>query len=124
MKYLFAVALTLAAGTAAARNVPVHDLAAWDAVDVADVTQAWYFTEAALSGQQREGSPWAGDRIVLRPADIALAPPVHTASADVAEATVAPPPTVPEPSMVSMLLVGLALIFLSVGTERHEGFKR
>lgn len=115
MKILCAVAVMLAASVHAA---PASTFATWHMADLDDVTQAWYFTGEALSGQHRDGAPWASDRGTLRLADTALAPvppPVPAAvPVPIVPTRIDVPPTIPEPGMASMLLVGLVVIFLRI----------
>lgn len=126
LAFLLAVVLiapATAARTAQAAKPVAHvpELAAWNIAELDDVTQGWYFTGEALADQQRDGAPWAADHMALRTA-VQLAETPAPAPVVVPAPAVADVPTLPEPSMISMLLVGLVLIFLSVGGERHETF--
>lgn len=134
MKNLCAIAFAAisALGTATVHAAPDSTavFATWHMADLHDVTQAWYFTGEALSGQYRDGAPWAGKRPLVQPADAALAaapleppglpflhalpilpdPPAVPARVDV-------PPTIPEPRMAPMLLLGLLLLFLRISRK-------
>ncbi len=125
MKILASFLILLATATqtvqAAKPVAHVPELAAWNIAELDDVTQGWYFTGEALADQQRDGAPWATDHLPLRP-NAALAEAPAPAPAVVPARVAADVPTLPEPSMISMLLVGLVLIFLSLGGERHETF--
>lgn len=119
MKILRAVAFATAASAATVHAAPEPAaIATWHMADVHDVTQAWYFTGEALSGPSRDGAPWAEGQPALRSAvntALVAAPPV--APAVPVPARVEVPPSLPEPDMASMLLVGLALIFLRISRK-------
>ncbi|QBE62649.1 hypothetical protein [Pseudoduganella lutea] len=122
MKILRAVAFATAASAATVHAAPEPAaIATWHMADVHDVTQAWYFTGEALSGPSRDGAPWAEGQPSLRPAantTLAPAPPVVPAvPSPPVPARVEVPSTLPEPDMASMLLVGLALIFLRINRK-------
>lgn len=123
---LLVLLVLLNAGTTHATESAIHvampDFATWNIAELDDVTQGWYFTGEALADQQREGAPWAADHMARRGVPAADAPPAAPAPIVIPARVAADVPTVPEPSMVSMLLVGLVLIFLSVGGERQETF--
>lgn len=149
MKNLCAIAFAAASalGTATVHAAPdtTAVFATWHMADLHDVTQAWYFTGAALSGHDRGGAPWAGDRPLVQPAEVALsqaplesaplepAPQETPALSALPELPVAPavpavparvdvPPTIPEPRMAPMLLLGLLLLFLRANRkEEHFG---
>jgi len=138
MKILCAIAFSAVAalGTATvhAAPEPVTVFATWHMADLQDVTQAWYFTGEALSGQYRDGVPWAVDRPLVQHADTVpvtasfaitgapVTPVVPTMpTAPIVPARVDVPPTIPEPRMAPMLLVGLLLIFLRI-SRREEHF--
>ena len=118
MKILRAVAFAACFLTAAAQAVPashaIADVDSWPVADLQDVTQAWYFTGEALA-PYRDGPPWATERPLFRPADLALAPPAPS----VMLARVHAPATIAEPHMASMLLVGAVLIFLRAGRKQE-----
>lgn len=119
MKILRAVAFATAASAATVHAAPESAASAtWQMADVHDVTQAWYFTGEALSGYHRDGAPWAQGQPSLRlSADTALAPAPPAMPVVPVPARIEVPPTIPEPDMASMLLVGLALIFLQVSRK-------
>lgn len=148
MKILRAIAFAAvpALCTIPARAAPqaVTVFATWHMADLRDVTQAWYFTGAALSGQYRDGAPWASDRPLVQAADAAplqapLPPPPqlppqlppHLVSQLLPQPTsqlpdqpslpAQPhvPPSIPEPGMASMLLFGLLVIFLRVNRKEE-----
>ena len=124
----FSAATALGTATVHAAPEPINVFATWHMADLHDVTQAWYFTGEALSGQHRDGAPWSGERPLVQVADAALAPvplapppplpPPHLA---VVPAKIDVPPTIPEPGMASMLLLGLLVIYLRAG-RREELF--
>lgn len=107
------VATALAATVHAAPAVTITSLDSWQAANLHDVTQAWYYTGETLAATAADGAPWAADRQVFKPADAALAPP----PAPAVPAKVEVPPSLPEPPMASMLLVGVVLIFLRIGRK-------
>lgn len=119
MKFLRTTAAAtafLAVTVHAAPAVTIANLDSWQAANLHDVTQAWYYTGETLAASASDGAPWAADRQIFKPADAVLAPPPAPA-APAAPAKVDVPPTLPEPPMASMLLVGVVLIFLRIGRK-------
>ncbi|GGY64892.1 hypothetical protein [Pseudoduganella albidiflava] len=114
MKNLCAIAFAAASalGTATVHAAPETTavFATWHMADLHDVTQAWYFTGAALSSHDRGGAPWAGERPLVQPAEVALsqAPlqPAPLEPAPLEPAPLEPAPLEPaplEPSALSAL---------------------